>query len=66
MLRHQPAVSPETSEDACEVQGTHPEAVARALAARAPDADMDAVADIFQLLASPTRLRILEALAPGR
>jgi ArsR family transcriptional regulator len=49
----------------CEVQATDPESVARALAARAPDADVEALADIFQLLASPTRLRIVEALAGG-
>jgi len=47
------------------VEATHPEAVLRALGARAPDAEVEALADIFQLLASPTRLRIVEALAGG-
>jgi DNA-binding transcriptional ArsR family regulator len=57
-----PAAPPD---DACEVEATHPEAVARALAAQAPEADLEALADIFQLLASPTRLRIVEALTGG-
>lgn len=37
----------------------------RPLATQAPEADVEALADIFQLLASPTRLRIVEALVGG-
>lgn len=40
-----------------------PEAVSRALEAQVEERDVEALADIFQLLASPTRLRIVEALA---
>ena len=59
-----PAPTP-TPADACDIEATHPEAVARALAAQADDTEVEALADIFQLLASPTRLRIVEALAGG-
>lgn len=38
-------------------------AVAAARAARADDEDLAHLADTFQMLASPTRLRIVEALA---
>ena len=38
-------------------------AVASARAGQAPDPDVDALADLFQMLASTTRLRIVEALA---
>lgn len=54
-----------TADDACEVEATNATAVRRAMAAQAPAADLEALADMFQLLASPTRLRIVEALATG-
>lgn len=38
-------------------------AVGRILDQRAPDPDVEDLADLFQMLASPTRLRIVEALA---
>jgi len=47
----------------CEVELVHRDAVERARARQAADEDVADLADIFQLLASPTRLRILEALA---
>ncbi|MFQ5536862.1 MAG: ArsR/SmtB family transcription factor [Gemmatimonadota bacterium] len=47
----------------CEVELVHRDAVLRALADRADDVEIEELADIFQLLANPTRLRILEALA---
>lgn len=72
MLRYQDIARAEATDspdapapDACDVEATNPEAVDRALAAQAPDVDVEALADIFQLLASPTRLRIVEALASG-
>lgn len=37
--------------------------MAAALAGRAPEEDLAVLADAFQILASPTRLRIVEALA---
>ncbi len=39
------------------------EAVADIRTRQAPDRDVDALADLFQMLASTTRLRIVEALA---
>ncbi len=39
--------------------------VARGVPARAPDTDIEELADLFQMLASPTRLRVVEALARG-
>lgn len=49
--------------ETCDVQTVHEEAVAHVLAARAPDEELALLADTFQILASPTRLRIVEALA---
>lgn len=43
----------------------HEEAVAAVRAAQAPEADVDTLADLFQMLASIARLRIVEALAHG-
>lgn len=51
-------------EDAlCEVQIVHEEAVHAALRERAAEDELAHLADIFQILSSPTRLRIVEALA---
>lgn len=49
--------------DTTHVHVIHEEAVADARKGQAPDADVDALADLFQMLASTTRLRIVEALA---
>lgn len=47
----------------CDVH--HEEAVSAALADRASDEEVTYVADLFQILASPTRLRMVEALSAG-
>lgn len=47
----------------CEVQVVHEAAVHAALRERAAEDELAHLADIFQILASPTRLRIVEALA---
>lgn len=49
--------------DLCEVHLVHDDAVAAALLDRAADEDLVYLSDTFQMLASPTRLRIVEALA---
>lgn len=53
---------PETS-DTCEIQLVHPERVAAVRARQAASEEMDDLADVFQMLSSPTRLRMVEALA---
>jgi len=53
---------PETP-DACEIHLVHPESVEAVRARQASGEDVGALADVFQMLASPTRLRIVEALA---
>lgn len=51
-------------EDAlCEVLAVDEEAVQAALQGRATEEEVTYVADLFQILASPTRLRMVEALA---
>jgi ArsR family transcriptional regulator, lead/cadmium/zinc/bismuth-responsive transcriptional repressor len=47
----------------CDVPLIHEEAVEAALHDRADEDDVAYLADTFQMLASPTRLRIVEALA---
>ncbi len=47
----------------CDLEVVHEEAVAEVLTGRAPAEDLAALADAFQILASSTRLRIVEALA---
>jgi ArsR family transcriptional regulator len=47
----------------CDVHVVHEEAVRAALEARSGEEDLTYLADTFQILASPTRLRIVEALA---
>lgn len=49
--------------DLCEVHLVHDDAVAAALQDRAADEELVYLSDTFQMLASPTRLRIVEALA---
>lgn len=55
-----PGVS--TDDARCEVQRVDAAAVAAVRAAQAAPDELAHLADIFQLLASPTRLRIVEAL----
>jgi len=52
-----------SSEELCEVTGIHPQAVEAARARQVSEEDLTDLADIFQMLASPGRLRIVEALA---
>lgn len=47
----------------CDLHLVHEEAVQAALADRSEDEELAYLAETFQLLASPTRLRIVEALA---
>jgi ArsR family transcriptional regulator len=64
-------VTEDTTEDTtiddvlCEVSLIDDEAVREAWARRAPEGDIGRLAETFQVLASPTRLRIIEALAGG-
>lgn len=52
------------NEDAlCEIELVHEDAVHAALRGQAEDDELAYLADTFQMLASPTRLRIVEALA---
>lgn len=52
-----------TYSDVCEVEVVHEEAVSRAMADRASEEEVEYLAGLFQLMASPSRLRIVEALA---
>ena len=54
-------VSPD--EGVCEVEAVNAAAVQAALRSRAADEDVDRLAEMFAILGSPTRLRLLEALA---
>jgi ArsR family transcriptional regulator, lead/cadmium/zinc/bismuth-responsive transcriptional repressor len=47
----------------CDIPLVHDDAVAAALRDRAGEDEVTYLADTFQMLASPTRLRIVEALA---
>jgi len=47
----------------CEVSLVHEDAVQAVLAGRAEEGEVGRLADVFQVLASPTRLRMVEALA---
>jgi ArsR family transcriptional regulator, lead/cadmium/zinc/bismuth-responsive transcriptional repressor len=47
----------------CEVPLIHEKAVEAALAGRAEEDEIAYLADTFQMLANPTRLRVVEALA---
>lgn len=49
--------------DLCETHPVHEEAVEAALREASPRATLDYLADTFQVLANPTRLRIVEALS---
>ncbi|BAS29197.1 ArsR/SmtB family transcription factor [Limnochorda pilosa] len=54
---------PKPAHDLCEVEGFHPEAIARALSDLPDPNEAQRVADLFALLADPSRVRILHALA---
>jgi ArsR family transcriptional regulator len=47
----------------CDVELVHDDAVQAAVGSQAGEDDITYLADTFQMLASPTRLRIVEALA---
>lgn len=49
----------------CEVHLVDEDAVQAALSDRATEEEVTYVADLFQILASPTRLRMVEALTAG-
>ena len=50
-------------EGVCEVDAVNEAAVRAALRSRAADENVDRLAEMFAILGSPTRLRLLEALA---
>lgn len=52
-----------TDDALCEIQLVHDDEVRAALDGRADDQELAHLADTFQMLASPTRLRIVEALS---
>lgn len=52
-----------TDDASCDVHAVDEEAVAAALGHQSDDRDVAHLADTFQILANPTRLRIVEALA---
>lgn len=59
-----PRPSPDAGEDAtCDVHAVDGAAVAAARRERSDDGHLAHLADTFQILANPTRLRIVEALA---
>lgn len=49
--------------DVCELHLVHPDAVEEALAERSDSEALTYLADTFQVLANPTRLQIVDALA---
>lgn len=53
----------ERDDGLCDVQVVDDEAVRAAMADRAADEEVERLAETFQVLASPTRLRLIEALA---
>lgn len=58
-----PAPAPEpNAPDLCDVELVHRESVEEVLRHRTGDGDLAELADLFQLIANPTRLRIVEAL----
>lgn len=52
-----------TEDASCDVHAVDEDAVAAALRQQSDESDVAHLADTFQILASPTRLRIVEALA---
>ena len=50
-------------EGICELEAVNEEAVQATLRERAAEQDVDRLAEMFAILGSPTRLRLLEALA---
>lgn len=60
------STSTDPSTDAfCDVTLVNEERVKAAVAGRAAEDEIDALAETFQVLASPTRLRLIEALTRG-
>lgn len=60
-----PARDDEPDDELCDVTLVHEDRVRAARAARANGFEIDALAETFQVLASPTRLRLIEALTRG-
>jgi ArsR family transcriptional regulator len=58
-----PASATVTRDDLCEIHLVHEDVVHAALRGRADDQELSHLADTFQMLASPSRLRIVEALS---
>lgn len=59
----EPRANVSADEGVCEVEAVNEAAVEAALGARSADEDVDRLAEMFGILGSPTRLRVLEALA---
>ena len=59
----EPRVDVSPDEAVCEIEAVNEEAVQAALAERSADEDIGRLAEMFSILGSPTRLRLLEALA---
>lgn len=53
----------EVDRDVCELHLVHPDAVEAAMAERSDSEALTYLADTFQMLANPTRLQIVDALA---
>ncbi len=61
--RRRAATRPDADDALCEVHLIHEDAVHAALRGRAGDSELARLADTFRIMASPSRLRIVEALA---
>lgn len=59
------APAPPVDDTLCDIEMVDAAAVRAAVARQAPDDDLERLAETFQVLASPTRLRLIEALAGG-
>lgn len=59
------APAPPVDDALCDIEMVDAAAVRAAVARQAPDDDLERLAETFQVLASPTRLRLIEALAGG-
>lgn len=60
-----PEVDDQRDDALCDVTLVHEDRVRAARAARADGSEIEALAETFQVLASPTRLRLIEALTGG-